>query len=132
MKIAETYRDFLKIKRKFYKRNTIKRIDHINGKRFVSYWEHKDWVGFVINNQDKINKATISYIELMVGEEWYNEIENDVIFLLNNIGLDISVKWYDTEKTINGKFGGIVLTNMDVYYLIDDKLVSLYFRLEKK
>ena len=39
MKISKTFKEFCKIKRKFYKKNTIKRVDHINGKRFVSYWE---------------------------------------------------------------------------------------------
>lgn len=46
MKVAKTYKEFSKIKRKFYKRNTVKRVDHFNGKRFVSYWEEKD--GYVM------------------------------------------------------------------------------------
>ena len=48
MKVAKTYKEFSKIKRKFYKRNAVKRIDHFNDKQFVSYWEKDDWIGYVI------------------------------------------------------------------------------------
>lgn len=132
MKIANTYREFLKIKRKFYKRNMIKRINHINGRRFVSYWEYKDWVAFIITGSNTLNNSINSYLRLMIGDEWYNKIKDDIEFLLNNIGSNISVTWRKIEKTVTGKFEGIVLTNMDAYYLIDGNLVSLYFSLEKK
>ena len=131
MKLAKTYKYFCKIKRKYNKRNTIKRIGHIHGKRFTSYWEYKDWVGYIIDNIDKLDKYTISYIQLMIGNEWYNHIKEDIAFLLNNTGLVISVKWSKNDKTIKGVFGGIVLTNRDAYYLIDDNLVPTFFILEK-
>lgn len=131
MKLTKTYKAFCKIKRKYNKRNTIKRIDHIHGKRFTSYWEYKDWVGYVIDNIDKLNKYTISYIRLMIGNEWYNNIKEDIVFLLNNTGSVISVKWSKNDKAIKGVFGGIVLTNRDAYYLIDNNLVPTFFILEK-
>ena len=60
-----------------------------------------------------------------------NNIKEDIVFLLNNTGLVISVKWSKNDKTIKGVFGGIVLTNRDAYYLIDDNLVPTFFILEK-
>ena len=70
MKVAKTYKEFSKIKRKFYRRNAIKRVDHFNGKRFVSYWEEKDWLFYVVNSFDEYISSNISkYVKDVIGDD---------------------------------------------------------------
>lgn len=126
MKIAKSYREFIKINRKYNKKNTIKRIDHINGRRFVSYWEYKDWIGFIVNNLDILDDNIISYTRLMIGEDLYNNKLDEIKFLLSNIGIEVMVK-----ENLIGKFRGLILTNRDVYYLVEDLLVPIYYVIEK-
>ena len=122
MKIAKSYREFTKINRKYSKRNMIKRIDHINGRRFVSYWEYKDWVGFIVDSIDKFNENIISYTKDMIGSELYDYKIDGIKFLLLNIGIDVTIK----KNNVSGKFMGLILTNRDVYYLIDNMLVPIH------
>lgn len=126
MKIAKTYREFIKINRKYAKKNMIKRIDHINGKRFVSYWEYKDWVGYIIDDIDKFDNKVIYYTKLMIGNGLYYIKLDEIKFLLSNIDLEVNF-----NDGITGKFRGLILTNRDVYYLVDDMLIPIYYKLKK-
>jgi hypothetical protein len=147
MKIAQTYKDFSKIKRKYYKRNTIKRIDHFDGKRFVSYWEKDDWIGYTIPSflTYSTNKSISKEIKLLIGEEDYNETLERVKFLYDvsfSEKLRFHVKNYQNNIIErNGYFAGVIITNRDAYYLVntekyskdkkDYKLVPMFWYAEK-
>lgn len=130
MKIAQTYKDFSKIKRKYYKRNTIKRIDHFDGKRFVSYWEKDDWIGYIIPSflTYSTNKSISKEIKLLIGEEDYNETLERVKFLYDvsfSEKLRFHVKNYQNiTREINGYFAGVIITNRDAYYLVNTEKYS--------
>ena len=133
MKIAKTFKEFCKIKRKFYKKNTIKRVDHINGKRFVSYWEKDDWIGYKVKSFDEYMTPSISkYVNDVNGLELYEDTKNIVEYLYNNMDKVVAYqhRYYD-NMVEKGKFIGIILTNRDSYFAIDDngqhKLVSMYW-----
>ena len=147
MKVAKTYREFSKIKRKFYNRKTVKRIDHFNGRRFVSYWEKDDWVGYVIpsfliySTDKRISKE----IKLLIGEDDYNETLTRVKFLYD-VGFSEKLKFHvkNYQNNIierNGYFAGVIITNRDAYYLVntekysknmkDYALIPMFWKIEK-
>lgn len=127
MKIVNNFRVFKKIIRKFYKKNSIRCIDHIRGKRFVSYWEYKDWLGFLVDNKEQINKEITDYIIFMIGDELYESKHNEIYSLLENKGIKVRFK-----EGISGIFNGLMLTNRDAYFLIDQILVPIFYTVEKK
>ena len=120
MKIAQTYKDFSKIKRKYYKRNTIKRIDHFDGKRFVSYWEKDDWIGYIIPSflTYSTNKSISKEIKLLIGEEDYNETLERVKFLYD-VSFSEKLRFH-----VNGYSAGVIITNRDSYYLVNTEKYS--------
>ena len=127
MKIVDNFRIFKKIIRKFYKKNTIKHIVHTNGKCFVSYFEHKDWLYFIVDNIEQLNKEITKYIILMIGKELYETKYEEICYLLKNKGINIQFK-----EGVSGSFNGLILTNRDTYYLIDQMLVPMFYTIEKK
>lgn len=132
MKILDQYEyhKFLKIKRKYYKRHCIKRIDHFNGKRFVSYWEKEDWIGYVIPSylQHTLDKSIIKEVKCVIGSELYDSTLDTVKDLYNNIWG--KYKFYYVNPVNNKRseyikyFIGVILTNRDAYYLVSDKQYS--------
>lgn len=115
IKIAKTYREFNKIKRKYNKRHTIKRVDHFNGRRFTSYWEKDDWLGYIIKSYEELKQPNI-----------YNEVKWMVDPDLFNAKLKEIEHLYKTTEPVTicdngtGYFRGIMLTNRDAYYLLED------------
>ena len=122
------YHKFLKIKRKYYKRHCVKRIDHFNGKRFVSYWEKKDWIGYIIPSylSYTIDKSMIKEIKLVIGDELYNDTLDIVKDIYDNIWseYEFSYKYKDNEQIYKGFVIGVILTNRDTYFLVSDKKYS--------
>ena len=130
MKIMDLYdyHKFLKIKRKYYKRHCVKRIDHFNGKRVVSYWEKKDWIGYIIPSylSYTIDKSMIKEIKSVIGNELYNDTLDIVKDIYDNIWgeYEFSYKYKDNEQTYKGFVIGVILTNRDAYFLVSDKKYS--------
>lgn len=132
MKILDQYEyhKFLKIKRKYYKRHCVKRIDHFNGKRFVSYWEKEDWIGYVIPSflTYSNDKSTSREVKSVIGPTLYY----DTLGIVKNIYDNIweKYKFYYINPVTNerneytGYFIGIILTNRDAYFLASDKKYS--------
>lgn len=141
------YHKFLKIKRKYYKRHCVKRIDHFNGKRFVSYWEKDDWIGYIVPSflAYSTDKSISKEIKLLIGEDDYNETLERVKFLYDvsfSEKLKFHVKNYrNITREINGYFAGVIITNRDAYYLVntekyskdkkDYQLVPMFWHVEK-
>jgi hypothetical protein len=132
MKILDQYEyhTFLKIKRKYYKRHCIKRIDHFNGKRFVSYWEKEDWIGYVIQSYltYSLDESMSKEVKLLIGEDLYNDSLDKVKDLYDNIWKQYKF-YYDNPVTNErneyiGYFIGVILTNRDAYFLASDKQYS--------
>ena len=135
MKIAKTYKDFCKINRKYYKKNMVKRVDHINNKRFVSYWEYKDWVGYIVKSFDEyITKKIYAYVKSVVGPDICLETRDKVLYLYNNT--DKTIEYKLKGLTEGGKFIGIILTNRDAYYAVNDngqhKLIPMHWNFDIK
>lgn len=132
MKIMDLYdyHKFLKIKRKYYKRHCVKRVDHIHGKRFVSYWEREDWIGYIITSylSYTLDKSIIREVKLVISSELYDSTLDTVKDLYNNIWKQY--KFYYTNPVTNekneytGYFIGVILTNRDAYFLVSDKKYS--------
>lgn len=132
MKILDQYEyhKFLKIKRKYYKRHCIKRIDHFNGKQFVSYWEKDDWIGYIVPSflAYSTDKRISKEIKLLIGEDDYNETLERVKFLYNT-GFSEKIKFHvknyqNITREINGYFAGVIITNRDSYYLVSTEKYS--------
>ena len=141
MKVAKTYKEFSKIKRKFYKRNAVKRIDHFNGKRFVSYWEEKDWLCYVVNSFDEYISSNISkYVKDVIGNDLYDNILENVKYLYGNKDKIFHFQYSYNENTNEtyGSFCHIILTNRDAYFAIHSKndyaymLIPLFCHVEKE
>lgn len=144
MKILDQYEyhKFLKIKRKYYKRHCVKRIDHFNGKRFVSYWEKEDWIGYVIPSflTYTEDKSMSTEVKLLIGQELYDSTLDTVKDLYNNIWGEHKFS-LDNEHLYQGFIIGIILTNQDAYYLVSNKkyskdkkdyqLVPMFWHVEK-
>jgi len=124
MKIVDNYRIFKKIIRKFNNRHCVKRVDYFNGRRFVSYWEKENWLGYRVDSLDKLTPQVIRYIRFMVGEDVmdaFDIAENikekpNYLADMNDLG--------DMEY----RFDGIMLTNRDAYAIlkIDDYKYKKY------
>ena len=141
MKVAKTYKEFSKIKRKFYKRNAIKRIDHFNGKRFVSYWEEKDWLCYVVNSFDEYISSNISkYVKDVIGDELYDNILKNVKSLYDNKDKIFHFRhsYNGNTNEIHGSFYHVILTNRDAYFAINSKkdfeyiLIPMFWKIEKE
>ena len=124
------YHKFLKIKRKYYKRHCVKRIDHFNGKQFVSYWEKDDWIGYIVPSflTYSTDKSISKEIKLLIGEDDYNKTLRRVKFLYE-VGFSEKLKFYvknyrNNIIEINGYFSGVIITNRDVYYLVNTEKYS--------
>ena len=92
MKIVDNFRIFKKIIRKFYKKNTIKHIVHTNGKCFVSYWEHKDWLYFIVDNIEQLNKEITKYIILILKLKFWKYFSE--FFRFNHLYNTFSIDFY--------------------------------------
>ena len=127
------YRTFLKIKRKYYKRHCVKRIDHFNGKRFVSYWEKDDWIGYIIPSflTYSTDKSISREVKSVIGSTlYYDNIWEEYKFSLDN------------EHLYQGFVIGVILTNRDTYYLVSNKkyskdkkdwvLIPMFWKIEKE
>ena len=130
MKIVDQYdyHRFLKIKRKYYKRHCVKRVNHIYGKRFVSYWEKEDWIGYIITSylSYTMDKSMIKEIKSVIGDELYNDTLDIVKDIYDNIWAEykFSYKYKDNEQIYKGFVIGVILTNRDAYFLVSDKKYS--------
>lgn len=140
MKVAKTYKEFSKIKRKFYKRNTVKRTDHFNGKRCVSYWEEKDWVCYAVNSFDEyISKNISKYIKNVIGSELYNSVLENVKYLYDNKDKSFlfQYSYNGNNNETYGSFCHIILTNRDAYFAIHRKndyaymLIPMFWHIER-
>lgn len=133
MKQVNNFRIFNKILRKYYKRHTIKHVDHIHGRRFVSYWEKEDWLGYRIEDSKQLTPEARKYMRLMAGEEVVKALKNIDEFIDGNPTI-----WFEDED--GGKyFEGVMLTNRDAYAIIKDDFTSeeeylypLYFLVNSK
>lgn len=132
MKILDQYEyhKFLKIKRKYYKRHCVKRIDHFNCKRFVSYWEKEDWIGYVIPSylSYTLDKSIVKEVKWVISSELYDSTLDAVKDLYDNIWKQYKF-YYDNPITnerneYTGYFIGVILTNRDAYFLASDKKYS--------
>ena len=141
MKVAKTYKEFSKIKRKFYKRNAVKRIDHFNGKRFVSYWEEKDWLCYVVNSFDEYISENISkYVKDVIGNDLYDNILENVKYLYDNKDKVFHFRhsYNGNVNEIHGSFCHVILTNRDAYFAINSKkdfeyiLIPMFWKIEKE
>ena len=131
MKIMDQYDfyKFFKIKRKYYKRHCVRRVNNINGKRFVSYWEKEDWIGYIISSYLTYSSDEFERQEVrsLIGSELYEATLNTVKELYNNIWgqYKFSFNYKNEEKnTYIGYFIGVILTNRDAYFLASDKQYS--------
>lgn len=147
MKIVDQYEyhTFLKIKRKYYKRHCVKRVDHIHGKRFVSYWEKDDWVGYIIPSflAYSTDKSISKEIKLLIGEDLYNDTIENVKLIYDSFWklYKFYHKYQDTTNEYIGYSIGLIMTNRDVYYLVSNKkyskdkkdwvLIPMYWNVEK-
>ena len=143
MKIAKDFRAFSKIKRKYYKRHTEKRVDHFDGRRFTSYWEKDDWVGYVVKTYEELLRPQIyDYVKWMVSPEILKVRLKQIEYLYNTTepvtfttyGNNTDKDWYH-EHT--GIFKGIIVTNRDAYYLLENldtkenKLIPIFWNQDK-
>lgn len=133
MKQVNDFRIFNKIVRKYYKRHTLRKVDIINGKPFVSHWEISDWVGFRIEDSKQLTPKVLKAFRLMVGPEVMDALKN----LDEYVDVNPNV-WFEGEE--GGKyFQGLMLTNRDAYAIIKDDFISeeeylypLYFLVNAK
>ena len=148
MKILDIYdyHKFLKIKRKYYKRHCIKRVDHINDKRFVSYWEKDDWIGYCVPSyiSYSLDESMSKEVKLLIGEDLYNDSLDKVKELYNNIWGEykFSFNYQNEEQSYKGYFISVIITNRDVYFLVSDKqyskdkndyrLIPMFWNIEKQ
>ena len=141
------YHNFLKIKRKYYKRHCIKRVDHFHGKRFVSYWEKEDWIGYIIPSylSYTTDKSMSKEVKWVISSELYDVTLDTVKDLYDNIWKQY--KFYYVDPITNeraeyaGYFIGVILTNRDAYFLVSDikyskdkkdyQLVPMWWNVEK-
>ena len=113
MKQVNNFRLFKKIVRKYYKRNCVKRVDHFNGKRFVSYWEDRNWIGYRINEPEQLTDAVKKEIRLEVGDYVFDKIDlAEYLIVKPNI-------WFGHEDT-TWHFRGFMITNRDAYAIVSD------------
>ena len=128
MKIVDNYRIFKKIIRKFNNRHCVKRVDYFNGRRFVSYWEKEDWLGYRVDSLDKLTPQVMKYIRFMIGEEMMEafdiaeNIKEKPNYLVHGEAGELDLG--DMEY----RFDGIMLTNRDAYAIlkIDDYKYKKY------
>ena len=144
MKILDQYEyhKFLKIKRKYYKRHCVKRIDHFNGKRFVSYWEKEDWIGYIVPSflTYSNDKSVSRDVKSVIGPILYYDTLDIVKNIYDNIWEEYKFS-LDNEHLYQGFIIGIILTNRDAYYLVSNKkyskdkkdwvLIPMYWKIEK-
>ena len=131
MKIMDIYdyHKFLKIKRKYYKRHCVKRVDNINGKKFVSYWEKEDWIGYIIPSylMYTIDKSTVKEVKSVIGPDLYNDTLGVVKDIYDNTWGKYEFSFMSKDKVEQAYQGfviGIILTNRDAYFLVSDKQYS--------
>ena len=96
MKIVDNYRIFKKIIRKFNNRHCVKHVDYFNGRRFVSYWEKEDWLGYRVDSLDKLTPQVMKYIHFMIGEEMMDEF--DIDFFARLVGYYCHVRSIDDPE----------------------------------
>ena len=128
MKIVDNYRIFKKIIRKFNNRHCVKHVDYFNGRRFVSYWEKEDWLGYRVDSLDKLTPQVMKYIRFMIGEEMMEafdvaeNIKEKPNYLVHEEAGELDLG--DMEY----RFDGIMLTNRDAYAIlkIDDYKYKKY------
>ena len=148
MKILDIYdyHKFLKIKRKYYKRHCIKRVDHINDKRFVSYWEKDDWIGYCVPSyiSYSLDESMSKEVKLLIGEDLYNDSLDKVKELYDNIWREYKFyfNYQNEEQSYKGYFISVIITNRDVYFLVSDKqyskdkndyrLIPMFWNIEKQ
>ena len=147
MKIIDQYdyHKFLKIKRKYYKRHCVKRVDHIYGKRFVSYWEKEDWIGYIVPSfyTYSLDKSVSKEIKYLIGPDLYNNRLEAVKLLYNEIWKEFRsyYNYKDNNYVEYGYFLGVIITNRDAYFLVsnvkyskdkkDYKLIPMFWNFEK-
>lgn len=137
------YHKFLKIKRKYYKRHCVKRIDYFNGKRFVSYWEKDNWVGYVIPSflTYSTDKSISREVKSVIGSTLYYDTLDIVKNIYDNIWEEYKFS-LDNEHLYQGFVIGVILTNRDTYYLVSNKkyskdkkdwvLIPMFWKIEKE
>lgn len=137
MRIVDDFRIFNKILRKYRKKHCIKRIDRFsNGKKYTSYWEKEDWLGYIVTSPDAIySKGSIGeYFVDMVGPVLYSHSKKE-IYQLYKEGNEVTLINTHNNDEVTGKFLGVILTNMDSFYLIEDgeyrNLVPVMFELKQ-
>lgn len=113
MRQIKDFRIFRKILRKYYKRHCVMRADRIKGKRFVSYWEKEDWLGYRIDNVEQLNDKIKREIRLAVGDYVFNKIDLvEYLIVKPNV-------WFEHDETA-WSFCGFMLTNRDAYAIVSD------------
>ena len=125
MRQVKNFRIFNKIQRKYYKRHCIKRVDHFNGRRFVSYWEKDDWLGYRIDDSKQLTPEVCEAIRLMIGDDIYNKIDfTEFLNARPNFKVDDD-KLFDSDVIIF-EFRGFMITNRDAYAILGDANEYLY------
>ena len=143
MKIAKDFRSFNKIKRKYYKKRTKKVVDFFGKKRCTSYWEIDDWLGYIVKTYEEFLHPEIrDYVEWMVGPDM-TEARLEQIAHLYNTTEPVTFTTYSNqtdeewEHKHTGYFRGILLTNRDAYYLLENpetrenKLIPIFWNQDK-
>lgn len=120
MKLVKDFRLFKKILRKYYKRHCVKRIDHIRGKRFVSYWEKEDWLGYRIESVDQFTDKIKKEFRMMIGDEVYSAVDiKEYLIVHPRVWIE------DEDKTF--VVDGFMLTNRDAYAIIREANIPSEF-----
>jgi len=114
MRIIDSFREFHKIVRKYFKRHCVKRVDYFSTGRCVSYWEKEDWIGIAITKPEQLEDiGIVRSVELMVDPMVRAEFIHDFRKYLKE-----PHQLFD-EGGIVYNLLGLMLTNRDVYYLVE-------------
>ena len=116
MKVIDSFKEFHKIVRKYFKKHCVKRVDYFSTGRCVSYWEKEDWIGIAITKSEQLEdigiiKSIENHIDPnpMVCAEFIHDVRKYLIEpyqLLDDGGIVYNLL-------------GLMLTNRDVYYLVE-------------
>ena len=115
MREVEDFKTFNKILRKYSNRHCTKRVDNINGKKFTSYWEKEDWLGYRVTKIDQYTFEVQKYIQLMIGSEVMQQVH-----LWKFLEKKPDIFFPDGDEDDMLYFRGIMLTNRDAYAIIAD------------
>ena len=114
MRQVNNFRIFKKIIRKYHKRHCVKRIDHFGGKRFISYWEKEDWIGYRIEKLEQLTDAVKKEILLEVGGYVLDAVDlEEYLVVKPNV-------WFDDNSDETLYFRGIMITNRDAYAILGE------------